>query len=285
MKFFLVTTDHLKDRIWFKDDEDFSIAMSCVAIVAFSLKINVLAFILMSNHVHFVLQCEPGEAKAFIDRFKMQYGIWYHRKYNHNEFLRRVKVDITEVGLLDGGLQRAIAYVQMNCVAANICPYCNMYQWGTGNCFFNPQPPKYSLLGELSIRARHRLLRSRVQLPSDYKVIDSSYILPQSFVPVQFVESLFRTPSRYLYFLGNSSKARKHLEKDVAPSFRDQIVVAAIQDLCYSLFRAKGITELTDEQRGELLRQIRRRFSTDLSQLCRATGLSYDKAARMIEDF
>lgn len=32
--FWLVTTDHLTDRIWFKDDEDFKAAMNIVAVLS-----------------------------------------------------------------------------------------------------------------------------------------------------------------------------------------------------------------------------------------------------------
>lgn len=32
MKFFLITSDHLSDRLWFKDTEDFIVAMNYVAL-------------------------------------------------------------------------------------------------------------------------------------------------------------------------------------------------------------------------------------------------------------
>ena len=35
-QYFLVTTDHLEDRLWFRDDEDFRVAMNYVAIQAAS---------------------------------------------------------------------------------------------------------------------------------------------------------------------------------------------------------------------------------------------------------
>lgn len=36
MTFFLVTTDHLETRLWFRDDEDFKSGMNLVAVTAYS---------------------------------------------------------------------------------------------------------------------------------------------------------------------------------------------------------------------------------------------------------
>ena len=33
--FFLISTDHLEDRLWFRDEEDFRVAMNYVAVAAF----------------------------------------------------------------------------------------------------------------------------------------------------------------------------------------------------------------------------------------------------------
>ena len=77
MEFYLVTTDHLEDRIWFRDDDDFKAGMNTVAILSASAPtVHILAFILMSNHVHFVLECPYEKAKSFINAFKK-----YHSRY------------------------------------------------------------------------------------------------------------------------------------------------------------------------------------------------------------
>lgn len=283
MKFFLITSDHFSDRLWFRDDEDFRVAMNYVAIVSFTLGINVLAFILMSNHVHFVVECTHEEAKVFADRFKMLYGKYYARKYCSAEYLRRTGIDIRDVRLEDESLKRAIAYVNMNSVAANICAYPNMYPWGTGDTFFNSNNTSSALLGDMSYRAQNRIIKSKVKLPSHFSLSNSGYILPSSYVPVKFVESVFNSASSYRYFLNNSSKARAHLETRASPSFRDQNIVAASVDLCRSLFRVDGVEDLTTSQTAELLRQLKYRFNSDINQLARVIGLSYAKVAELID--
>ena len=118
---YLVSTDHLEDQIWFRDDADFKVGMNYVALIAAMMGIRILAFVLMSNHVHFVLEGTREEALAFITEFKRRYSKYVQRKYGIRELLRSNGVDIRPVGLEEESLERAIAYVQMNCVAANIC--------------------------------------------------------------------------------------------------------------------------------------------------------------------
>ena len=87
------------------------------------------------------------------------------------------------------------------------------------------------------------------------------------------------------YFLRTSSKARLRIESasESQPSFKDQIVLAAISDLCRTLFQKQSFEELSNSQKSEVLRQLRYRFSANVHQLARVAGLSYDAAARLLD--
>ena len=60
-KIWLVSTDHLEEGLWFREEEDFKVGMNYVAVQVSQSGVTILAFILMSNHVHFILSCMgPG---------------------------------------------------------------------------------------------------------------------------------------------------------------------------------------------------------------------------------
>lgn len=282
MKFWLVTTEHLPDRLWFKDTEDFIKAMNIVAIIAATLPVSVIAFVLMSNHVHFVLGCEEETARIFITRFKKLYSQYFEKKYSSRELLRKNGIDIRPLAIGDESFEKAVAYTLMNPVAANICRHSFLYPWGTGELFFSEIRPKGVRLGTLSARARIKILRSYIALPDEYLLDERGYINPCSYVPVKFVESVFATPKRMNYFLANSSKAR---QTNDLPSFPDQLVLSAIVSLCSSLFRKRAVPELTEEQSAELFKQLRYRFSADPAQIARVAGVPYDTVARLLDSF
>lgn len=285
-KIWLVTTDHLEAELWFLDEEDFKVAMNFVAIQAACCpEVVVLAFILMSNHVHFVLKGTRRDVEHFVRQFKHRYSIYYNSRWGIRKFLRRNGVDIKEIPFEDEAVERAIAYVQMNCVAANICGHPSQYPYGTGDVFFNRKGSSGTRLGELSARARERLLHTNCEsLPPDWRLNPEGFILPQEYVDARFVEARFRSPQRMNYFLASSSKARKRLESEEhLPAFRDQIILAALPDLCRSLFGKESFSELSSGEQTEFMRQIRFRFSADVNQIARFCGLSYAAAARLID--
>ena len=292
-RLWLISTDHQEEELWFRDDEDFKVGMNYVAIQASCCpEVSVLSFILMSNHVHFVLKGERWDVKDFIEQFKQRYSLYMRHRWGIKEFLRGNWVQIKEISDTDEDLERAIAYVQMNCVAANICAHPSQYPFGTGNSFFNTVRSTtdvvkqgWKRLGDLSTRARGSMLHSNYDnLPDDWHIGPDGFILPQDYVDVKAVEEVFHTPRRMNYFLQSSSKARKRLESEEhLPAFRDQIILAALPDLYRSLFGKYSFKELNPDEQTECMRQIRFRFSADVNQIARVCGVSYAEAARIMD--
>jgi len=286
LKFYLISTDHLEDRIWFRDDEDFKVAMNYVAVsAAANPKALVICFTLMSNHVHFVLSGERDECEKFMWMFKQLYSSYLRNRYGVSNFLHRNGLDVREVSVEDEGLKRAIAYVQMNCVAARICLQPTQYAWGTGGCFFDDRKPIGTPIGSLRLRRRYALLKSRKPVPADWLVGPGGYILPESYVQVKFVEDVFRTPASLDFFQHNSSKVRQMDETEGSTSFRDQTISGAVGDYCYTTFQKRNIQELTDSETRRLVQEFRRRFSADVFQLARVLGFPRDRIAGYLDDF
>lgn len=282
---FLISTSHLSDRILFRDDNDYVAAMNIVAVAAFLTAVKVLSFVLMSNHVHFVVLADAEGAERFINSFKSLYGFYAKRHKGVCKLLRSNEVDIRPVPFENESIERAIAYVLMNPVAANICPHTSQYEWGCGSLFFDAHPRQSKKLGDMSARAQIRLLHSNVRLPQDYQLTDNGYISPSSYIQVAYVERLFRTAKRFNYFLVNSSKARSRLEERPTPSFRDQIVDEGIKDLIRTLFRKESMSGLDRTELAELMRQAQRRFCADIAQLSRITGIPYSEISKLLDEF
>ena len=286
-KCYLVSTDHLEEGLWFRDDEDFITGMNYVAIQAARGRVIVLAFILMSNHLHFVVNGRWEDVKAFIYALKCRYSRYLRSKYGDKEFLRRNRVDIQEVEDVEDAVRRVIAYVQMNCVAANICLTPSQYPWGTGDVFFSSSQRTGTRIDQLSKRKLMKLMHTNDvdALPSDWLIGPGGYILPECYVNKGYVEQLYGTPNRMNYFLNTSSKAQKRLESasQHLPSFKDQIILAALPDLYRTMFGKRHFGDLDSGEQTECLRQIRYRFSADPKQIARVVGITYADAAKLLD--
>lgn len=114
---------------------------------------------------------------------------------------------------------------------------------------------------------------------------ENGCVTPSSYVDVRRVEKLFRTPKRMNYFLLTSSKAKQRIDtiEEGLPAFRDQVILAALPDLCRSLFGKIAVNELDESQLVELLRQLRFRFAANVNQIARVVGLTYAEAAAYLD--
>ena len=285
MDFCFITPSHLQANLWFRDDEDYKVEMNYAAITAYALHADILAFVLMSNHVHFVLSEGEVKARQFICDFKQRYSRYFSHKYKVKELLRSNDVDIQQVSPDNLSLERAIAYTLMNPVAANICLTAGDYRWGSGGAYFSQTPIVGTPADDLSARGRKKLLHSSLEIPPRAVVLNDGFIAPSSFVNVSFVETLFRKPLRLSYFLQNSSKAKRILEKNemLLPVFQDQVLLDAMRDICQSVYSVRSIAQLAPNQKVELVKQLKRRFSADVGQLSRVTGVKVDDVEKMLD--
>lgn len=285
MKYYLVTTNHFSEKLLFKDDEDYKAGMNFTPLAARSIDVLVLAFILMSTHMHYVLGCNnKDEALAFITKMKLLYGGYFGQKYGQRTYLRRLKVDIQELDTEDEIPEWAIAYVLMNSVAAKISLDASGYPWGSGASYFNQTAIRGTSLENMSWRAIVAKVHSKLDTDPGWIMADEGYIDPRSYISVRIVEKLYRTPTRMIYFLKNSSKAKKRLETSAGlPAFSDQVVQGGVKDLCATLFGVLSPAGLAVNEKTELVKQLQRRFSADISQICRTTGISHNDAVRMLD--
>ena len=286
-KYYLISSEALKDGLLFRNEEDFKVGMNYVAILAAKYPgVIILVFILMSNHFHFFLLGTREEVEAFVNAFKKRYSSYYNRKYGVKEILRGNAVDFKEFSPDKESLRIGIAYVQMNCVAANICSHPSQYPWGTGGVFFNRMNHSGRCVGEFSARKLAAILHSNeCDLPRDWVICDDGYVLPQNYVGIARVEGIFDSPKQMNYYLNNSSKAKRRLEmaEDHLPAFRDQTAMAALYDLCRSLFGKKEFRELAYDEKVELVRQLRYRCSANANQIARVCGISYEEVAKLMD--
>ncbi|MBR6458114.1 MAG: transposase [Bacteroidales bacterium] len=286
-KIYLLSTSHLEKMLWFLDDEDFKVAMNYVAILAAKRpEVVVLAFVLMSNHVHFVLRGTRKDVIAFVNEFKRCYSIYYRKRNGASEFLRGNSLDVREVESVKEALERALAYVIDNPVVANICSHPSQYEWGTGNLYFNSSVKCAKTVGDLSRRERIRIFHSASSsIPKDWGIDDRGVILPVNYVDVSMVEKLFKTPVRMNYFIVNSSKAKNKYESgNNILSIRDQTVFSCIKDMCWSLFQKPSFEQLNPKEKSEFAKQLRFRFNSDANQIARVCGVSYSDAARLLDE-
>ena len=283
MEYYFSTSRKLANALLFQDDEDFSVAMNYIAVVADGSECSVLGFVLMSNHFHFVFAGEEEQVQLFLVDFKRIYSRHYQLKYGPQHILRHVSVLTKEVFPEDEGLEKVLAYVLQNPVMGNISGDIYGYRWSSACCLFREEMPPGIHSSTLSWRECSRKLRTRKHVQKDLIINEYGYVWPQCYVPVEFVNRLFRSPKRLNYFLAMSRKAKARAEvgNTNRVMFNDSVVTRALPDMLRTKFGKESLKELSHNEMVELAQELKYRFNASPKQIARIIGLSLEFAERI----
>ena len=264
----------------FRDNEDYVTGINYLAVCQIALnqitpnqitpkKIEIIAFCLMSNHLHIVAKGENAILKKFIISFKRRYSMWLARKYNEHKILHRTAFTIQEVDSTEY-LKQVIAYVLRNPIAAgiNVSPFqykCKKDQTGlTGN----------------GIR---RIFKTRTLIFDGINLIDGEMADLMSFVKFTEVEAIFKTSRALMYFMSKDNDNEIELEMNTLKkvSYNDSTVINAIRQICEKKFQTSQINALGIHEKCSLVKYMKKNFNSSPKQIARILNLRLQTIAQI----
>lgn len=274
MKYYHVYTKGLEDDVIFLDREDFVVGMNYVAIACFQCQVTILAFVLMSNHFHFIIYSSRSDAERFIRLYKQMISHYIRLKYGKVAFLQRVAASCDEVSPMDDGLKRCIAYVLDNPVKAGLFCVPQGYEWGSAGCYFSDihSVDEGTPVTGYSVRELKRILHSGARLDDSFRISSAGYIDPRSYVDYTAVEEIFGRPKSFEFFLSTSASSRR-AKRDVI-MFSDDLVRDAMNEVLRSKYGLSVSEDLTDDVKIMLIKDIRSCFNAPANQIARVVGCS-----------
>ena len=224
-RFFHVCTNGNALPWMFKDNTDFITGINRIAICRHLTKVNVISYVLMDNHIHCLLQGTMPQCKDFINKYKQLTGKYIYSRHSITGHLRGLESRIIPIED-EENLLAVLAYIDRNPTVAGYRYLPSEYPWGSARYLFrapssnaimgtSPDMQRKSLqnmtsgirrIAELPVRERYSLLGTRIELPQEWMVDENGMIIPSSFWDPSTVESIFKTPGRYLYFLSKNLK-------------------------------------------------------------------------------
>ena len=133
--YYHVCTDGNQLSWMFKDDEDFRNGINRLAICSFALKLSIICFILMDNHVHFVFYGTLSQCKDFISRYKSAISRWIEEKYGISRYLSNLSSEIIPIES-EEALMETVAYIDRNSIMAGYKFLPCDYPWGSAKYMF-----------------------------------------------------------------------------------------------------------------------------------------------------
>lgn len=118
-----------KNQIFF-DEEDSEKFLSSFTDACKEYNVTLYAWCLMPNHVHLLLKDKQGNLSALFRKFGSFYVWWYNRKYDRVGHLFEDRFKSEPVGS-PAYFIKAVRYIHMNPVKANICQQPGEYKYSS----------------------------------------------------------------------------------------------------------------------------------------------------------
>ena len=284
MKYFHAYTKGLEDKQLFRDREDFIAGMNLLAVVCSTFpQLKLLAFVLMSNHVHFVLYGAEQQAKEFMDIYKNLFSRYVRTRYGEAKYLRHLLTTVSEVALENEGLKRLIAYVLNNPVKAGINCVATGYEWSSARCYFCFDDQSSSRqMSSFGAREQRSILHTKKKLPETWLVNSSLYVEPKSYVDYRLVEDIFGRSTSMQFFMSATLGIKRGATESI--TFSDSVIQSALDEILEKKYGVSSLGQLDFTMKKNLVKDMKVRFTASSKQIARIVGLSINDVMRMLDN-
>lgn len=194
--------NHRQD--FFYKMNDYINAINRLALAAYHTSTIIWALEYLTNHFHLVI--ETANRSAFMHYYRMSLSLWYNHEYGVSGTVGKRCYGWGKIThpSEDGGedLKDAIGYTLRNCKKHDMKEDFYTYTWSSIRLYFS-EPKEVKLISQ---KEASHFLPQRIEFPQKYRISKSGMILPQDFINVKGVESLFETKERFYSFLSKQTK-------------------------------------------------------------------------------
>ena len=272
-----LSTKPLENGLIFECEEERKVAISLTAITAKEFPIDILAFALMSNHFHFIIQGELVDGLNFFRRLKKRLSNYLARRGRPGT-LDCVAVDPNTPAISSlNQLRNEIAYVIRNpyVARADVNPFA--YPWCSGYLYFNPLLSNLSSksVNELSYKEKRDMTRmTNPILDQQFRARDGM-IAAESFVNYKLVEQLFPNARKFIWWVLKNVEAQVETSTRLGerPNLNDDELFVTAQQLSRSQFGSDSVKELSFQQRKELGILLKNKWGASNGQVARIAQL------------
>lgn len=269
-------TDGKSTPIVLRTEDDYNFTMNLMARCCYRYgSLNVVAFELMSNHIHIIISGQEHEIedyfmyfRARLKRYLSGHGI---RLTNGFQMQTKAIHDLKS-------LRNSIVYTNRNgyVVTPEHTPF--SYKWGTGRYYFN-HFPILQTLNQFNKRAKQVMFRSRLpKLPQDSLVIEG-HIAPPSYCALRLGMSIFRDAHQYFSMVSKNVEAYCEIaaELDDNEFLTDTELFTITGKTIREKYMVASVKELNKAQKLDLIRTLHYEYHSSNGQISRLLGISqYD---------
>ena len=247
--------------------------MTLMAMCAFDgPTVQVITFIIMSNHIHVVLCGSEEDVLAFFAMFKRRLQRYLAGKGQRTDLAhftceRPISIETLE------SLRNQICYTNRNNFVVDPGQTPFSYPYGANGYYFLPiaKERRDACFGDLTLREKRRLIHARsVGYPDSY-VITDGYLSPMNFCRLDVGEAVFRDARHYFNKLSKGIESYREIAAQLGDAifYTDDELYDIVRQICRDKYAGQRPALLGKNEKMELARLLRYDYNADNAKIMR----------------
>ena len=135
----------------------------------------------------------------------------------------------------------------------------------------------------MSKKEVHESLNTWSTLPEDWMVDDQGMLIPERcFINIDFIEGLFRSPTRYLYHLSRKLEGKIEMQQGIRAFIPDKELRPVTEELAKKLFGKSKVKDLDFNSKILLARKLRYDYASTPKQISRMLSMDSEILSKFI---
>lgn len=274
--FYHLHTTPVEDEVVFRNDDEYKAVNNMIAITLTQSKCSLLAYAIMSNHLHFILEAAETNCLLFYDFLKNSLQRYYSR-HGRTNIIDKMTPGMTFINNLKQ-LRDEIVYVIRNpfVIREDVNPLA--YQWCSGHLYFNQFINTGGVCAnELKTREFRAFVCSRQITEVDGRIrVTDGMANPASFVNYKRAMSFFDSARQFLMnvFKNVEAQVEVAIRYGEMPRLNDDEMLSLSFKICRNLFKVNGPRELDLIKRKQLAVTLKNNYHGSNAQIARCTNLT-----------
>ena len=275
--FFHLHTKPLENALILSAEEEMDTALCFLAIAALASDCRLLAFALMNNHFHFILEGTEAASLAVYRDFQQRLARYFTRQHRAGTVLAATPA-LTAINNLKQ-LRDEIVYVCRNPFVDRLDVNPFSYKWCSGYLYFNDmlemmQPGE--VVGEWPIARRRAFNHGRCADADPRLRALNGVALPSCFTDYRRAMTFFENARQFTGWMLKSVESQIEIAKRIGDQvFLDDIELwQVVSGLCKKTYRVSHPRELSADNRVRLIKTLKFEYNASNAQIARCLGLA-----------
>ena len=274
--FFHLHTEPFENELLIRDASDYIVINNLLAVASTLIGCSILAFAIMSNHIHLILEGGLDDCMAFFEEFKARL-INYRSRHGGSGSVRKMNPGYTVISSLKQ-LRDEIAYVIRNpfVIREDVNPLA--YRWCSGYLYFNPMVDTTGIpLADLPVKRKRAIIYSRKDIPvKESLLVNGDLINPCSFVDYNRAMDFFDNARQFVLWIFKNVEGQVEVSRRLGeiPQLNDEEILSLSFKLCRTLFSTNSMKGLSFTQKKQLALKLKSEYSASNGQIARCVNMS-----------